>query len=405
MSLLNKWLTLARLIVLLAVAGLLWRLALLERADWRYDYDEAMAGLQALHITQGERPVFHPGQPYLAALESYLIAPLFTVLGANAVTLKLVPWLLSGGYILTTGWLGWRAFGPQVGLISALLAAFAPTYLLVTGMKTWGATAETLVLGNLLLISAGYALDPVHENTIRLRAVLALGFVGGVAFWVSWLVAFYALPVLIVMSWRGRMVLRRWWWALVGLFALGSLPFWVYNLGHDFATFRYLFSDQGNTWGNARAVIDHLNYDLSPRLVSGDPDWRLLSWPATWWLQIMYEGGLITLVVAGWRTITSDNPNSARLLVALFVLLLPIIYVASGYGNHALNEFGFDATGRYVLMIHSVLPVGVGVLCRVIAQQRLRTIPLRGLAAGVLTSVIGLNMLGTFSADPQQVFV
>ncbi|HVO70495.1 MAG TPA: hypothetical protein VMT24_10640, partial [Aggregatilineaceae bacterium] len=145
------------LIVLLALAGLGLRLALLIRAGWRYDYDEGMVGLQVMHILRGERPIFHPGQPYLAALESYLIAPLFDVFGANAVTLKILPWLLSGVYVATTGWLGWRAFDQQVGVLSALLAAGGPTYLLVVGMKTWGATAETLALGNLALISASYA--------------------------------------------------------------------------------------------------------------------------------------------------------------------------------------------------------------------------------------------------------
>ena len=160
--------------LLLVIAGLGLRLVLLIQADWRYDYDEGMVGLQVRHILQGERPIFHPGQPYLAALESYLIAPWFAVFGSNAVTLKIVPWLLSGVYIGTTGWLGWRVFDRQVGVLSALLAAFAPSYLLVVGMKTWGATAETLVLGNLALIAASYAsaLTPGPLPTHLVRGTL-----------------------------------------------------------------------------------------------------------------------------------------------------------------------------------------------------------------------------------------
>ncbi len=107
----------AILLVLLVAAGLSLRLTLLIRAGWRYDYDEGMVGLQVRHILQGERPVFHPGQPYLGALKSYLIAPWFAVFGSNAVTLKIVPWLLSGVYIshhrrdrLARLWAaGWRA--------------------------------------------------------------------------------------------------------------------------------------------------------------------------------------------------------------------------------------------------------------------------------------------------------
>lgn len=401
------------LIGLFTLAGLGLRLLLFIAADWRYDYDEGMVGLQVLRILRGDRPVFHPGQPYLAALESYLIAPVFAVGGANAVTLKLVPWMLSGGYCATTGWLGWRVFDRRVGVLSALLAAFAPAYVLVAGTKTWGATAETLLLGNLALIAATYALDRENSPSTQRRAMFLLGFVGGIAFWVSWLIAFYAVPLVIAFALYGRNIVRRMWW-LVGLaFLIGSAPVWGYNLTHDWATFRYLLSDQGDTWGNAWAVVDHLNYDLAPRLVSGDPRWRLLSWPAIWWLQIVYEGGLIALVVAAWRnplsgrgrwsaTSTKTVSQPTRALLALFAVCLPVIYVISGYGNHALNEHGFDATGRYVLMIHSVLPVGASALCVGMACWRAW---LRVPAAAILTSVIALNLLGAARIDPVQVFV
>jgi hypothetical protein len=389
------------LIILLAIAGLGLRLALLIRAGWRYDYDEGMVGLQVMHILRGERPVFHPGQPYLAALESYLIAPLFAVFGANAVTLKIVPWLLSGAYVATTGWLGWRTFDRQVGALSALLGAGAPTYLLVVGMKTWGATAETLALGNLALISASYALDRDQPSAVRNRAAVFLAFIGGLAFWVSWLIAFYAVPILAALAWRGRSVLRwNWWW--IGLaFLAGSAPLWEYNLTHGFATFRYLFGSQGDTWKNVGAVLNHLNYDLAPRMVSGDPKWRLLSWPATWWLQIVYEGGLVGLVIWAWHSPWREAGRPARMMLALFAIGLPLIYVASGYGNRALNEFGFDATGRYVLMIHSALPIGAAALCAgLVRWRRWLKVP----AAAILVSVIALNLLGAVRSVPTQVF-
>ncbi|MBN2303765.1 MAG: hypothetical protein JXQ72_04775 [Anaerolineae bacterium] len=384
-------------ILWIALAGLILRLILLIAAGWRYDYDEGMVGLQVLRIQHGARPVFHPGQPYLAALESYLTAPLFALFGANAVTLKMIPWLLSGVYVATTGWLGWRAFNRQVGVLAALLAAFAPTYLLITGLKTWGATTETLVLGNLALISASYALDRSQSPAIRARAVLLLGFMGGVAFWVSWLIAFYAVPILLVLLWQGRDVLRRHWWAVGLLFLAGSAPFWWYNLWHDFETFPYLLGDQGDSWGNAWAVLDHLNYNLSPRLVSGDPDWKLLSWPAIWWLQMVYQGGLVALMIAAGR----KHRHPTRVMLALFAVCLPPVYVLSGFGSHALNDFGFDATGRYVLMIHSVLPVGAAALCVTLTRWRRW---LRYPAAAILTSVIGLNLLGAMRADPVQTF-
>ena len=392
----------AALIVLLALAGLVLRLGLLVRAGWRYDYDEGMVGLQVLRILRGERPVFHPGQPYLAALESYLIAPFFAAFGANAITLKLVPWLLAGVYTATTGWLGWRAFDRRVGALSALLAACAPAYLLVTGMKAWGATAETLALGNLALIAASYVVEEGQRPAVRARALILLGFTGGVAFWVSWLIVFYAVPIAAVLIWRGRGTPRRAWWAAGLAFALGSAPLWGYNLGHDGATFRYLLRSQGDTWGNLRLVLDHLTYDLAPRLVSGDPRWHILSWDAVWWLQIVYEGGLIGLALWAWRGPWPRARRPTRVLLAVFALALPPIYVLSGYGNHALNEFGFDATGRYVLMLHSVLPIGAAALGVWLAR---RGPVARFAAAGALASVISLNLLGALRTDPVTGFV
>jgi hypothetical protein len=88
-------------------------------------------------------------------------------------------------------------------------------------------------------------------------------------------------------------------------------------------------------------------------------------------------------------------------MLALFVLALPAIYALSGYGGHALNEFGFDATGRYLLMIHSVMPVGLAALADALIRWRHR---LRLPVAALLASVMCLNLLGAARADPAQVF-
>jgi len=389
------------LIALCVALGLVLRLVLLVDSGWRYDYDEGMVGLQALRILRGDRPIFHPGQPYLAALESYAVAALCELFGPGAVTLKLVPWLLAGGYIATTGWIGWRAFNARAGVLSALLAALAPTYLLVVGIKTWGATAETLVLGNLALLTAGTAADSTQPGPVRRRALIALGLVSGIAFWVSWLCAFYAVPVLVVVAWHGRDVPRRaWLWAGLAFLA-GSSPLWAYNLRHDFATFGYLFQDQGNAWGDLWPVLEHLNNDLAPRMVSGDPRWRLLSWDAVWYLQIAYQGGLAGLIAWSWCGPWPSHSRPFRQMLALFALGLPAIYALSGYGGHALNEFGFDATGRYVLMIHTAMPVGLAALADALIRWRHR---LRLPAAALLASVMCLNLLGAARANPAQVF-
>jgi hypothetical protein len=115
----------------------------------------------------------------------------------------------------------------------------------------------------------------------------------------------------------------------------------------------------------------------------------------------VYEGALIALVVWLWRDPWDPSRRPVRVLLALFALLLPPIYLVSGYGNHALNEFGFDATGRYVLMIHSIAPVAVAALCMASVRWHRWLWPV---ATAVLTSAIGLNLLGAMRADSVQVF-
>jgi hypothetical protein len=392
----------ARFVILGCVlAGLALRLALLIHAGWRYDYDEGMVGLQVLRIMRGEHPVFHPGHPYLGALESYLTVPLFRLFGANAVTLKLISWLLSGAYVGATGWLGERVFERQVGALSALLAALAPPYLLIVGMKTWGATAETLVLGNVALIATTYAVDGSRSAPDRARALVLLGLIAGVAFWISWLFAFYALPVAVVLFWRGRDVPRWAWLGAALAFGAGSAPFWIYNVEHPLATFRYFFDGPDTFHATTAQVLDHMVNDLGPRLVSGDPLWRRLSWPAIWWLQAVYEGGAALLVLWAVRGRWNAAQRPARLLLALFALGAPVIYVASGWGNRAINAFGFDATGRYLLVLHSVMPIGAAAAAVALGRWRHW---MRPLGAAVAASVIVLNLLGAVRADPVKAF-
>ena len=73
------------------LAALALRLALLAGPQTQLEADEAIVGLMARHILEGERPVFYYAQPYLGSLEAYLVAGAFSVLGSTTFALKLVP--------------------------------------------------------------------------------------------------------------------------------------------------------------------------------------------------------------------------------------------------------------------------------------------------------------------------
>ena len=73
------------------VAGLALRAWLLANSLGTLDADEAVWGLMARHVLDGEVSTFYWGQPYGGTLEVFLTAPLFAVFGSSTLALKLVP--------------------------------------------------------------------------------------------------------------------------------------------------------------------------------------------------------------------------------------------------------------------------------------------------------------------------
>ena len=106
--------------LLLLLLTVLFRSAIFvfwERAH--FDADQAITGLMGKHLAEGRAfPVFYYGQSYMLAVEAWLAAPVFAVLGVSVTTLKL-PLL---GINLAIAWLLLRGFVREVGLRPALAA-------------------------------------------------------------------------------------------------------------------------------------------------------------------------------------------------------------------------------------------------------------------------------------------
>ena len=83
--------------------SLLVRIWLVIHTHGVIEGDEALVGIQAQHILQGERPVYFYAQPYMGSLEAYLMAILFAIAGSSVWTMRAEPILLS----LLLVWLTW----------------------------------------------------------------------------------------------------------------------------------------------------------------------------------------------------------------------------------------------------------------------------------------------------------
>lgn len=382
--------------MLAVVAGVGLRLWLMWRSGWRIEYDEAMLGIMATHIMNGEHGAFIPAQATLGSFEVYIAAGLFHLFGVSAAVLRVESLLYAVVYVLAVGWLGTLAFDRRVGVLAALLAAIAPVYLMTVGAKIWAGTMTTLTLGTVFL---GITVQTLTVDRRRNMWWGLWGLLAGVLFWTAFLSAYYLIPMaLVVAVWGLRRVrtdskhLMLWAGvALVGFF-VGSWPFWWHNMTHDWVTFRLTLGGESSTGAELWAIGRHLWGDIVPRLASGASEWgglgRTLRQVNGW----LYAVGLGALVVAMFRR---GAGHLARVLVGLVAVAVPVIYVTSDFARNALNPFGIDATGRYVLMWHSVWPIGLAALA----------VQLRKRGGVVLVGlVLTLNLLGALTAHPTRIF-
>ncbi|HEV8191345.1 MAG TPA: hypothetical protein VGP82_07645, partial [Ktedonobacterales bacterium] len=82
-------------LVLALLVGILGRILIVVRSNAMIDGDEALVGIQAEHILQGERPFYYYGQVYMGSLEAYFAAILFRLFGPSAWALRAIPIILS----------------------------------------------------------------------------------------------------------------------------------------------------------------------------------------------------------------------------------------------------------------------------------------------------------------------
>ncbi|MFN8449576.1 MAG: glycosyltransferase family 39 protein [Anaerolineae bacterium] len=186
-------------LVAVLVVTLIGRAILLASGTVSFHSDEAVVGLMARHILQGERPVFFYGQAYMGSLDAWLIAVGFAVLGESVLTIRIVESLL---YLLivASGYAAALRISGRVivAAVAALVFAVPNVLLAVYTTATLGGYNETLLLGNLILL-LGW--DVSHEYRRSLWRWALLGLCAGVGWWTNGLIIAYALPVGVLIVW------------------------------------------------------------------------------------------------------------------------------------------------------------------------------------------------------------
>ena len=186
------------------VAGVALRAWLLSNSLGTLDADEAVWGLMARHVLDGELSTFYWGQPYGGTLEVFLTAPVFAVLGSSTLALKLVPMALFAVAAVLVWRVGRRTIGEPAASVAAVLFWIWPSYMVWKSMRAHGFYGSALVLSLLALL----LVLRLRDQPSRWDAA-ALGLVLGLGWWQTPQFALVAAPAVLWLARRATPLARR----------------------------------------------------------------------------------------------------------------------------------------------------------------------------------------------------
>lgn len=218
-----------------------------------FTWDEGWPSLMALHILKGEFPVVYWGQTYMGTQESYFQAVCIALLGAKTWVVRLYPFLFGLGYVAASVLLASRIYGRRTGLIVlALLSVPIPYVTIGSVLIPPDNYLPMTALGSLALVLVHDLAFREEDSRRRIHKTFWLGFLLGYTFWLHILALSYIGVAALFLFLRNKwIVARREGWAGLAGFVLGGLPLIVYNVIHNFATFR----DVGRTTSWAKSWI------------------------------------------------------------------------------------------------------------------------------------------------------
>jgi hypothetical protein len=373
-----------------------------------FNSDEAIVALMARHILQGEIPIFFYGQAYMGSLDAFLVATGFLIFGQHVWVVRCIQVILYLGTLLTTVWIGKKAFGSwQVGILAAWFLAIPSVNVTLYTTVSLGGYGEMLLLGNLILLSGFFISDALNQGDLKgmIWPALLFGLLTGLGIWAFGLTLVYAVPVglylgsKLLASIRERLTdtsgrLERWKIpagvfasALAGLI-IGASPWWLYAVNHGFAQLL------GELRGSAIAGVEGLSWPgqvfqhlfnlflLGTTVILGlRPPWEI-RWLALPLIPFVLLFWIAVLVHVARRINRTENLSLPFLMLAGVIITLVLGFL--------LTPFGADPSGRYFLPLSVPLALFAA---EMVDHLRDRW---RKWAFGLVGFILLFNLLGTF---------
>ncbi len=336
----------------LLITGALVRIA----AAWRYRHmtnlDAGVVALMAKHMAEGRHfPTFFYGQPHMGSLEAGISAVFCRMLGVSGFAVNLGTAALSLGLIPIVYFWARRAGGPRAAMIAGAYCVIGPHGFFHYNGSPRGGYAAALVFGALVTFLATRMVLRWREEREQTHAdFLWLGIAAGLGWWSNQLVTASLLSAaLLLLMAMGKAAFSLRIFTGLGGFLLGGLPFWIYNVRNDMATFR--FADGVGSY----PVVSGLR-----RLVTGRVPLLFLAdvsiAPVKWGVAVLFLG-VTGLGLWIWvRAFRKGNQAVVWTLggILLYVTVFSLLFTQS--------HLALQPTPRYLLPWVAPLGVWMGVV-------------------------------------------
>jgi len=355
------------------------------------DADCLNSGLVALRILDGRPQAFYTPRR-LGALECYVHAAAFEILGVGRPALAVAPFLSGSCALILWAWLALTLLGPVAGPIAVLLLSLPPpAYAFWTYMPN--TYPETMFLCVAILAGA----VRLHRR-IDAPGLALFGLAAGLGFWNSIQTLAATLPALLwLLASRRRELLRgRTAGLAAAAFTLGALPWIAWNVLVPLGSFQGNFSVRPAT--EASQVANNIRYlatySLPELTASLDPEGGpnppsafrkalrppvLALWGAAAVFALVRAASFLRARLVGERR---PAPPDAVLLLAGGAVLLFATVSAAGQTR--------GLTVRYILPLHLTLAAALALLLAAVARRS------RAAAAALGALVLVFNVAGYY---------
>jgi hypothetical protein len=315
--------------------------------------DYAVVVQMARHIAEGrEWPVFYHGQSYMGSLEPTASAVLVALFGPAPFWVCLGTALFGIALLFAVHRWARDVGGAWAGMLAVALVAIGPTGYLQYMASPRGGYALGLLLTVLLLREGSrLAWQARLQWNVPVGRCALLGLLGGLGFWNFWLTlpALAAAGLVLLAALRWRLLRFRVWFPGALGFAVGSLPFWIWNARHGWAS----FLDQQAATGRGQ-VLDAVRLMVTERLpilldAVGVSRARAVAVLAAHALLLVLALGILV------------PRRGARRRLQTWTLAVVFAYAAFFSAAYALSSFSIPCTPRYLLPFVPVFAVLAGV--------------------------------------------